>query len=1065
MRKSSVTANMRHVPGVLMLFLFLYLSPASGQEAVVSEGHQSFRTYPFSDPDAVARMSNIYPYFRFQGYSLFPVMRAWKVITLENQYIRVLVAPEIGGKILGAFEKSTGRAFIYFNRVVKFREIAMRGPWTSGGIEFNFGDIGHTPTTATPVDYLTRKNPDGSVSCFVGALDLPSRTEWRVEIRLPRDKASFETRSFWYNPTDVNTSRYHWMNAAADADSDLQVLYPGNGFIGHGGEPSPWPIDTKGRDLSYYRNNAFGSYKSYHVTGVRTDFFGGRWDRRDFGVIHWARYTDKPGKKLWIWGLSREGEIWKDILTDPDLGNGQYVEIQSGLHFNQAISQSSRTPFKHLDFPPCSAEQFTEVWFPFRGIRGVTRANPHGALNVRQSNGKLFVEFCPIEAVREELSVDTGNTTIYTRPILLRPLESFVDSMPLSRTGDAIAVRVGNLIEYRSEEDSVAALSRPIASNDRFDWNSAYGLSVDARECCRQRDYEGGFEKYRASLRRDPTFVPSLVGIAELFYRRMEIDSALQYVMKALALDTYDPDANYIYGLVQRRRNHLIDAEDGFGVAARSTLYRAAASVQLAEIAFIRGHLQDAQEFASRALTYDRFNVRAQRLLAVLCRLKGDSLKAGAVLGSLLDADPLSHFARCEAFLREPTTGNRTLFISMIRNELPAESFLELGAYYLNLRRFADAARVLQQSPGHPMVYYWLAYSVAMNGDRVASRHWLDLALQEPPHLVFPHRWESADILEWAEAQRTHWKSRYYRALLYWSKGRRDVARRSFSSCGNEPDYAPFYLARGDFFRNEDATLALDNYREALRLGPDEWRTYSACTALLNERGMFDGALAVARSGAQRLPGNYMLRFALARTFLFNGDHGSSLAILDTLTILPFEGARYGRDTYRQACVLSAAAEISRGDHQAARLLLARARLWPERLGAGKPYDVDNRLEDYLEALECEHTGSKERANTLFKDVVRYSEDHREFGGAQHLIGAFALRKLGRGSDAKAFVDVWLARDPANPVAQWAALAFSGDHARALELEHVLRDNILHRASGDQEFVLVVDVVNLLHLE
>ena len=72
---------------------------------------------------------------------------------------------------------------------MKFREIAMRGPWTSGGIEFNFGDIGHTPTTSTSVDYLTRTNPDGSVSCIVGALDLPSRTEWRVEIRLPRDKA------------------------------------------------------------------------------------------------------------------------------------------------------------------------------------------------------------------------------------------------------------------------------------------------------------------------------------------------------------------------------------------------------------------------------------------------------------------------------------------------------------------------------------------------------------------------------------------------------------------------------------------------------------------------------------------------------------------------------------------------------------------------------------------------------------------------------------------------------------------------------------------------------------
>jgi hypothetical protein len=203
-------------PNAARVFAFalipLLLSPqTSAQPATISESVQVFRTYPFSDPDPVARISNIYPYFRFQGYSNRPVNRPWTIITLENPYIRVLVAPGVGGKILGAFEKSSGRAFIYYNHVMKFREIAMRGPWTSGGIEFNFGDIGHAPTTATPVDYVTRKNPDGSVSCIVGALDLPSRTEWRVEIRLPADKALFETRSYWFNPTDVSTSFYHWM--------------------------------------------------------------------------------------------------------------------------------------------------------------------------------------------------------------------------------------------------------------------------------------------------------------------------------------------------------------------------------------------------------------------------------------------------------------------------------------------------------------------------------------------------------------------------------------------------------------------------------------------------------------------------------------------------------------------------------------------------------------------------------------------------------------------------------------------------------------------------------------
>ena len=66
--------------------------------------------------------------------------------------------------------------------MVKFRDIAMRGPWTSGGIEFNFGIIGHAPTTSTTVDYLTKKKSDGSVSCYISSFDIITRTFWTVEV-------------------------------------------------------------------------------------------------------------------------------------------------------------------------------------------------------------------------------------------------------------------------------------------------------------------------------------------------------------------------------------------------------------------------------------------------------------------------------------------------------------------------------------------------------------------------------------------------------------------------------------------------------------------------------------------------------------------------------------------------------------------------------------------------------------------------------------------------------------------------------------------------------------------
>ena len=161
----------------------LYGSVWSNDTAYIQESSKALTTYPFSDPDPIPnpQRSN-YPYFRYGGFTLESIKQDWKVVTLENNYIKVFILPEVGGKIWGAIEKSTGREFIYYNSVVKFRDIAMRGPWTSGGIEFNFGLIGHVPTTSNPVDYITKENDDGSVSCIVGANELMTRARWEVEI-------------------------------------------------------------------------------------------------------------------------------------------------------------------------------------------------------------------------------------------------------------------------------------------------------------------------------------------------------------------------------------------------------------------------------------------------------------------------------------------------------------------------------------------------------------------------------------------------------------------------------------------------------------------------------------------------------------------------------------------------------------------------------------------------------------------------------------------------------------------------------------------------------------------
>jgi hypothetical protein len=854
------------------------------------------------------------------------------------------------------------------------------------------------------------------------------------------------------------------MNAAADARPDLKLVYPGSGFIDHGGGVFPWPRDENGRDLSQYANNAFGPAKSYHVLGAYTDTYAAYYATSDFGVVHWSPYADKPGKKIWIWALSREGEIWKELLTDPELGNGQYVEIQSGLLFNQGGGGSTWTPFKHEAFAPLSEENFVEAWFPFRDIGGLVEANLHGALNVQEIGGKLRIAYCPLEMTTQPLTVSVGGKEIYKRELRLQPLQSYVDSVARPGEGD-VEVRIGDLISFESKEAARRRLQRPLEANKGFDWNSVGGLYTDAIERTRQRDYRGALEKYLACLSRDSLYTPALAGIAEVCYRRLEYQRALEYARRALANDAYDPDANFIYGVINKRLGNLYDALDGFGASARSMKYRSAANAEMAEVAFLQKRWPAAEAYAFRSLDYDRSNVRASRLLTVLYRAQRKLESAKEAIAHLKAIDPLSHLADFELYLDDPSDQILDQFRSMVRTELPAETYLELASYYFGLRLFDDAALVLQRAPAHPMVFYWLAYLSDLSMQPQKSSEYLARAIEQSSSLVFPFRQESVEILRWAQAQKPHWKTKYYLALLLWSKDRTDAARDQFAACGNEPTYAAFYLTRGNFLRADQGDDALRDYKKALEIGQGEWRVYRALIDYYTERTQYPEALEMAKSGARKFPSSYVALFDLARSFVLNRQYAASLKILDTLTVLPFEGARYTREVYRQASVLAAAEAMKAGSLARAATFLEKARQWPERLGAGRPYDVDNRLEDYLEGLCSKKSGDSPRAKMLFRQVVSYTKDHSVDLSVNRLFGALAEDETGEQA-LRARLRDELSTDFKSPVSRWLSAVLTRNSNEASRIGREIRgangNSLLGRNSIDQEFALVAEVYSLV---
>ncbi len=547
----------------LLTFLFASaFSIAQNNPVTIKEYRKIFTTYPFSDPDPIPKPdSKIYPYYRFDGFTDKSIQKEWKVVELENDYIKLMILPEIGGKIWSATEKSTGKDFIYYNHVVKFRDVAMRGPWTSGGVEANYGIVGHTPNCATPVDVVTLKREDGSVSCIIGVLDLLTRTSWRLDINLPKDKAYFTTSSFWYNPSPLEQPYYSWMNVGIKAAGNLQFIYPGKNFLGHEGEYGDWPVNKKnGKDISWYNNNNFGGYKSYHVFGKYADFFGGYWHTDDFGMARYSSHDDKAGKKIWIWGLSQQGMIWEKLLTDTD---GQYVEVQSGRLFNQSAENSIYTPFKHRSFAPYQTDQWIEYWFPVKETKGFVKANNYGTVNVKKERGWLKIYFSPLQSISEKIELLSDGKSIYEKKVLLKPMETFTDSIK-AVDGNTLQFILGDHKLVWDSSPEANDLNRPLESPKDFDHNSVYGLYLQGENLISFRDYAKAEEKLNECLSKDAYYVPALADMASLQLRRFEFTKALASARKALAIDTYNAAANYYYALANLHLGNLTDAKDGF---------------------------------------------------------------------------------------------------------------------------------------------------------------------------------------------------------------------------------------------------------------------------------------------------------------------------------------------------------------------------------------------------------------------------------------------------------------------------------------------------------------------
>jgi tetratricopeptide (TPR) repeat protein len=1015
MYKISALIN-RPLQVLLLISLPWVFADLSGQKVVVTEESRPFVTYPFSDPNPVPAMalssmvSPFYPYFVFDGYTEKPEVKMWKVITLENDFISVTILPEVGGKVWGAVEKSTGKEFIYRNEVMKFRAIGIRGPWTSGGIEHNFGlDLGHAPWTSSPVDYIIKEDTDGSVSCVVGGLDLASRTQWRVTIRLQKDKAFFETNGLWYNPRPLHDAYLSWENAGFSATDDLQFFFPGTYYIGHDGAVDNWPFDKDGRNLSFYRENNFGTSKSYHVSGLFTDWFGGYWHNSGFGFGHWAPYSDAPGKKIWIWSLARDGAIWENLLTDND---GQYIEAQSGVKFNQASHESGfNSPFDQLSIRPYYTETKSESWFPVIATGGMTDASPYGTLNVETTDDSLRVLISPNIFLNDSLIIRNNGKILHSSCPDLKPTKLFTRSIALDRReiGDLNVSLGKNLLEYSTGVEKMLT-ERPARSRENGDPDSAEHLFLLAEDMYAMREFAKALNYYLKCIGKEPSHMRALYKAAEAEFRMCRYQRAEAFAKKILEKNTYDPGGNFILGLINRRLGKIDQAEEAFSIASRIMEFRTGSYIQIAEARLLKGDFAGASVFAQKALDYNRISVPAHEILIISCRKLNKQSESERNIEELLAIDPLNHFARFEKYLFNPSSASLNDFKSLIRNEFPHETYLEIAADYANRGLYEEAARVLEESPSNPIVLFWLAW-LKKDTDNDQSMQLLRKAISLSPFLVFPSRHETIGVLEWALKKNEHWKTRYYLGLVYWHIKRPEKALELFNECGNAPDYAPFYIARGILSQSADGNNVPkgNDFAKALEMDPSEWRTWHFVAEKLQSEMLYDDQFIKTKQAYLRFPANPVVGIDYAKALINNGKYSECLKILERITILPQEGAHEGHDLYELANLSLTVNLIEQGKFDQAIKHIDASKKWPENLGAGKPYEPDIRFQDYLSAFCHRMTGKDDISKEYFNRILEYSHKNWKGGGdpVNIYISNMIFEKAGKLDLAVRAMDKW----------------------------------------------------------
>jgi tetratricopeptide (TPR) repeat protein len=929
----------------------------------------------------------VYPYPTIEKVSDIKVDKEYNAVYLENQYIKVMVLPELGGRIQRAYDKTNDYDFVYYNKVIKPALVGLTGPWISGGIEFNWPQH-HRPTTFLPVDYQLKEYEDGSKSVLINDVDQINGTKGIAEFRIYHDKAYIEIRGQLYNRTPMPQTFLWWANPAVAVNDYTQSVFPPdvNAVMDHGKrDVSRFPIATgvyykhdygEGVDISRYKNIPVPT--SYMAAKSDYNFVGGYDYGKEAGILHVADHHVAPGKKQWTWGNGDFGQAWDRNLTDED---GPYIELMTGVYTDNQPDFTWLKPFEE--------KSFKQYFMPYKGIGYVKNATTDAAVNLEIGNDQVLVSVYATGLYEKAtITVKNKEEVISEETVKISPVDLYKKELKVEGAKDtdiSIIVTCEDkvLVSYQPVEKEIEQLPDPAeAAKDPEEimTNEELFLTGLHIEQYRHATYLPD-TYYLEGLKRDPGDSRINNAYGALLLRRGCFEKSETYFNKAIERLTrrnpnpYNSEAYYNLGLTLMFQGKKDKAFDAFYKATWTSEQQEMSFYYLGALAAKKGDFKAAIEFLDKALIKNSHNIKARGIKATVLRKLGKLQEAEEWISESLAIDAFDYVSLYENYL---LTGNKDILVKM--NVLMRgfnENYLQAARDFAEAGFYEEAVAVLRECrESKPLLKYYEAYYLGIMGDEVKALAAVNEAEEREAGITFPNKLEDILVLEYAiKLNPEGAKAYYYLGNLYYDKLQYEEARALWEKSTELDALFPTVLRNLSLvYYNKcgEAQKAKEAMEKAFELDTTDARIFLELDQLYKKLGMCaKDRLARYHQYTETFSKRDDVCVEYVTLLNMNGMHKEAYGYMMNRKFHPWEGGE-GKITtqYTIALVELSKAEIKAENYESAKDYLEKVFVYPENLGEGKLEGTkDNDVYYYL-GIVYEKIGDIKKAEECYNNAT-----------------------------------------------------------------------------------------------